>query len=215
MSLVTPGIVRKLYNDANAQQAQEHETITFWEYLFNKRYFVGEAWFVASQKPPSSEMEDRRRRIDLNINYYDGAIDEVKIVAIVEGKRASTQPAVVEQVEMQAYQACAARCRSGGSVWAITVIGTAARVWKYTTLPVPSWECVTGGEQPDICFYIDADSAAAATIDRKIRDITIRAPQSSFIVPSQAQSATPSGWTWSTEHQKYYRYDQQGQCQWS
>ncbi|KAF1921138.1 hypothetical protein BDU57DRAFT_562739 [Ampelomyces quisqualis] len=178
MSLVTPGI------------AQEHETITFWEYLFNKRYFVGEAWFVASQKPPSSATEDRRRRIDLNINYYDGAIDEVKIIAIVEGKKTSTQPAVVENVEAQAYEACAARCKSGGSVWAITVIGTAARVWKFTTLPVPSWECVTGGDEPEFRWYIDADSAAAAVIDRQIRAIPIRPPQSSFIVPSQAQSTT-------------------------
>jgi len=190
MSLVTPGVVRKLYNDANAPQAQEHETITFWEYLFNKRYFTGEAWFVASQKPPSTEVEDRRRRIDLNVNYFDGASGEIKIVAIVEGKRASTQPAVVEQVEAQAYQACAARCRSGGSVWAITVIGTAARVWKYTTVPIPSWECVTGGDQPEFRWYIDADWPTAAQIDRAFRDIAIRAPQSSFIVPSQAQSAT-------------------------
>ncbi|KAF2085631.1 hypothetical protein K490DRAFT_58522 [Saccharata proteae CBS 121410] len=96
MSLVTPGVVRKLYDEAKAQQAQEHETTTFWVYLFNKRYFVGEAWFVASQKPPSSAIEDRRR-IDLNINYYNGATDEVKVVVIVEGKRTSTQPAVIEQ----------------------------------------------------------------------------------------------------------------------
>jgi hypothetical protein len=186
MSLVTSGFVRRLYNDANAQQAQEHETITFWEYLFNKRYFVGEDWAVASQKPPSSEVEDRRRRIDLSIIHYDGNTDKVKIVAIIEGKRTSTQPAVVEQVEAQAYEACEARCRSGESVWAITVIGTAARVWRYTTLPAPNWVCVTGGQEPEIRYYIDADSAAAAVIDSNIRAIMIGDPQSSFIVPSQA-----------------------------
>lgn len=106
---ITYGLQRLLFGqselsrEANASQAQEHETITFWEYLFNKRYFVGEFWFVASQKPPTADEEDRRRRIDLNVNYFDGACNEVKIVAIVEGKRLLTQLGVVEQVESQAF----------------------------------------------------------------------------------------------------------------
>jgi hypothetical protein len=154
MSLITTQTLRTLYNRAHLPIAHEHHTITFWMHLFSKIYFQEEHWVVAQEPPPTDSDEDQLRRIDINISTV-ASNDQILIRIVCEGKRAGGS---MFEVESQASQACEARCMTGGSVWAITVIGTTAQAWSYTTRPRRSFLSLTNEA------YIDADDMVNAPL---------------------------------------------------
>jgi hypothetical protein len=183
MSLITTPTLRLLYDRARPAAAHEHHTITFWMHLFNKIYFHDEQWVVAQEQPPNDSDEDKLRRIDINVSIA-GNNNQLDVILICEGKRAGGS---MYNVEGQAYQACEARCKNGGSVWAITVIGTTAQTWQYTTRPTKSFVSLTNKA------YIDADDAFNAPLLHshlsKMRMQLI--PSSGHILMSQPAQALP------------------------
>lgn len=174
MSLLTTTTLAILYNAANAQEAQEHEAVTFWDHLWQKVYFPEEQWVIAQQSPPTGHTGDRRRRMDTGIFLVNPVLCRLEMVAAVEGKGRDAGPKGIEEVEMQAEQACKSRCLDTSGVWAVTFIGTKARVWKYTILPLPSWSSVTRDPdgEPTLENYIDAnDVSLAPELDAAFRNM--------------------------------------------
>jgi hypothetical protein len=112
MSLLTTRTLVCLYNEANAPDAQEHESVTFWDHLWQKIYFSEEEWVIAQQVPPTGNATDRRRRMDTGIFLINPAINRLELIAPIEGKGNSAGPKDIEEVEIQAEDACARRCKN-------------------------------------------------------------------------------------------------------
>jgi hypothetical protein len=74
MSFVTSIVLRQLYNAAQAPNAQESKTISFWNHYFNKHMCTGDEWVVNSEYPPSSYTSDRKRRCDGVIKHYSNVL---------------------------------------------------------------------------------------------------------------------------------------------
>jgi hypothetical protein len=178
MSLVTTPTLRVLYNLANTIGAKEHASTTFWNHWLNKIIFPEEHFVVAPERPPSNDNEDGNRRVDFIVGFAD--VSQLRFIYIFEGKKAKGG---ITAAESQVQEASAACCRRGGSVWSMTAVGTKARIWKYTTVPVSSLGSVTA--------YIDADSPQASQLSSNMMVVkSMMAPQSDFILKSQPSVTT-------------------------
>ncbi|RMZ72816.1 hypothetical protein GMOD_00009866 [Pyrenophora seminiperda CCB06] len=77
-----------------------------------------------------------------------------------EAKKMGTAPSLMTQVENQAWRACRAYLADNkniGFIYAVTTIGTEARIWKYDR--ITHEESLTGNEPKGVrTAYIDAAS---------------------------------------------------------
>ncbi len=116
---------------ADAQTKPEWATTRFWEYIFNKGPFADGRWTVSSQHPPTDEEGDLRR-IDLVVERKDDN-DGSATLLFMEAKRANVSINQIDQVEYQAFTACCANlfATKRPAIWAMTCVGTMARLWAY------------------------------------------------------------------------------------
>ncbi|KAF2023141.1 hypothetical protein EK21DRAFT_119045 [Setomelanomma holmii] len=223
MSLVTTPTLRALYQLANTKGAQEHESVTFWNHVLNKIWFPEEHWVISPEVPPSSHKDDRRRRMDLGVSFFISFsqcnLDRVAVIEVkgIDGSK--------DEVEAQAQEASESCCRAGGSVWALTMVGTAACVWQWTTLPVKQFV--------DNTTYIDADSPWASRLSQAVMNMKSEVhPTGPLVLKSQpaavTQQSAPLGssndasqsttlaygyaqmdgkWHWDMNRRVYYKYD--------
>ncbi|KAH6670189.1 hypothetical protein B0J14DRAFT_114174 [Halenospora varia] len=128
MSLNTPQL-RKLW--ADAQSRPEWATTKFWEYIFSHNAFGGHQWVVSSQQPPTY-IEGDLRRVDLVVEKIDENANSATLL-FMEAKRANATLDQVQEVEYQAFTACCANLYATNktSIWAMTCVGTTARLWAY------------------------------------------------------------------------------------
>ncbi|KAJ9129989.1 hypothetical protein NKR23_g12392 [Pleurostoma richardsiae] len=125
MSLVPEkGVLRKLYNDANAAGARhEFPSSSFWQVIL-QRTFWEDHFIVICEQPPDNSL----RRVDIVVRFYNEDDDTLLSIIFHEAKGPNGN---AKEVEEQAYGAATlaiARDRLTG-VYAITTIGTRFRAW--------------------------------------------------------------------------------------
>ncbi|KAF9733708.1 hypothetical protein PMIN01_08051 [Paraphaeosphaeria minitans] len=216
MSLITNTFLRAFYQGVNPQN--EHSAVTFWAYVF-KVYFPEEHFLFDTQKPASHS--DPLRRVDGKLTYVENQTNRLMVLFFFEAKRTSQAQAEMQAVEGQAFEACGTFLSSQphlSHIYAVTTIGTEARVWKYSA---DRTFLGLGNSSPSgtRAAYIDADSAAASTLRSALLHMK-QFPPSSYAtaatITSQTASQAPqtTAWTWSVPHRNYYRY-KNGVLEWA
>ncbi|KAH8166891.1 hypothetical protein CIB48_g1330 [Xylaria polymorpha] len=115
-----------LWNEA--QQQPEWATTQLWEHIFNRIVFNTHPWIVSSQQPPTRQDGDLRR-VNLVVKRVTSGI--TLTLLFMEAKRGYASPSDVALVEMQAYTAACAyavEMNSVNPIWAMTCVGSQARL---------------------------------------------------------------------------------------
>jgi hypothetical protein len=173
MSIITSYVLRELYNAAKAPNAQESETMAFWNHYFNKHMFTGDEWVVNSEYPPSSYTKDRKRRCDGVIKHYSTVYMKLILISNVEGKRHGGS---MTEVEAQLVEACESSSKdpTTPNPFGIAIIGTYMKIFQWVN---STWIDI-------IPSYIDADSSSAHLITTNLQSIK-------QAVQAQSQNASP------------------------
>ncbi|RSL48036.1 hypothetical protein CEP54_013127 [Fusarium duplospermum] len=130
MSIINTPRLDRLWQEA--QIHAEWATTRLWEYIFNHIVFKDEKWVVSSQQP-ATHQEGELRRVDLVVEKMNSDATKVETVLFIEAKRATASTADIEEAEHQAFTAVCAYCidTQVKYVWAMTCIGSAARLWAF------------------------------------------------------------------------------------
>lgn len=128
MSIINTDRLDRLWQEA--QIHPEWATTRLWEYIFNHIIFKDEKWVVSSQQP-ATHQEGELRRVDLVVEKMNSDATKVESVLFIEAKRASASTADIQAAEHQIFTAGYAYCIDAEveNVWAMTCIGSAARLW--------------------------------------------------------------------------------------
>jgi hypothetical protein len=155
-------VAGELYNAAKAPNAQESETMAFWNHYFNKHMFTGDEWVVNSEYPPSS--------------YTLTVFMKLILVSNVEGKRHGGS---MIEVEAQLVEACESSSKDPASPYpfGIAIIGTYMKIFQW----------VNGAWRDIITSYIDADSSSAHSSTTNLQHIK----QDAQAQPQNASRQTP------------------------
>jgi len=170
MSLLDGNVrLSRLYQIAQANSTDEHESQSFWNYYLSKVIFTEDAFYVDPGKPASAK--DPLRRVDLVVKYFEAETYIPRVLVFYEAKKHSSSKTQMRDVEGQAHEACATYCGNTGftHVYAMTTLGTTARLWKFVA---KSTLTPLFGSSKDIDreSYIDAASSQAYLIkDNLIR----------------------------------------------
>ncbi|KAI9730330.1 MAG: hypothetical protein M1818_008233 [Claussenomyces sp. TS43310] len=162
MSLIIDDRTEALWIEA--QTKPEWATTLFWEYVLKEQFFSGRDWTISSQQPPTNEASDLRR-VDLRIQRWNNK--RWNTILFFEAKKQNCSQAEIDTLEGQAYEACVSHMRYTGreEMYAVTAIGTSARLWvavleaPYLMPFVP-----LGVELSDRTGYIEAHSTDAAQL---------------------------------------------------
>lgn len=95
--------------------------------------FSSQQWIVSSQQPPTHQPGELRR-VDLVVELDSGPNTRTGTLLFMEAKRASATPSDVIEVEYQAFTAACAHYLDGNlgnPIWAMTCIGSTARLWVF------------------------------------------------------------------------------------
>jgi hypothetical protein len=215
MALVYDGFLQRWY-DIAVGSPEEHNAMSFWNYLWNQ-YFHEKHFFYDREKPASRQ--DSRRRVDGVMTYMEKDTIEPRVLFFHEAKKAGQTDSQVRDVEGQAFEACGTYLQSRPEfthVYAVTTIGTEARVWKASLLE-DGFQSLVDDHPPGIrSAYIDAKSTDSKKLVQAINHMK-QFPPSAYATaaPIPTQPALPdSDWTWSAEYQDHYRV-QDGKYYWS
>jgi hypothetical protein len=138
---------------------------------------MGPNWSLAPEQPPA-DTPGNQRRVDLVVKRWtpDGFV----VLLFLEAKKENATQKDIDDVEYQAFKACTEYVIEYGAarMYAMTTIGTAARVWRLAR-GSDYLEPMTSGEHlSDRGQYIDADSDASHEIVTAIEQIKDRPPPS-------------------------------------
>jgi len=150
----------RLYQIAQANSTDEHESRSFWNYYLSKVIFVDKAFYVDPEKPASGS--DPLRRVDLVVKYFEAETGIPRVLIFHEAKKHAASGHHMTSVEGQAHEACATYCASSKftHVYAMTTLGTTARLWKFES--GSGLTPLYGSQQNlDRGSYIDANSPEA------------------------------------------------------
>jgi len=166
MSLLNgDGYLYRLYQLAQANSTDEHESQSFWSYYLSKVIFVEKVFYVDPGKPASSS--DPLRRVDLVVKYFEAETYIPRVLIFHEAKKHAASGHHMRDVEGQAHEACATYCGSTRltHVYAMTTLETTARLWN---IEKDSGLAPLFGSQQNIdrSSYIDVNSLEA----HRIRD---------------------------------------------
>lgn len=130
MSIINTARLDRLWQEA--QIHPEWATTRLWEYIFNHIIFKDDKWVVSSQQP-ATRQEGELRRVDLVVEKMNSDATKVETVLFIEANRASASTADIDEAEHQAFTATCAYCIDTGVkyIWALTCIGSAARLWAF------------------------------------------------------------------------------------
>ncbi|KAK3669461.1 hypothetical protein LTR78_010647 [Recurvomyces mirabilis] len=164
--------LKELYQLANAEDAQEADSIRFVGAVLDAWIScTGKALVRTAEQPPTTEDhgEHRRRRVDIVVDGFDETNERRVRVLFVEAKGANARSNKYQEVENQAQNACEAHLSQLGRhhvlVYAVCVVGTAFRVFSYFTGREETWRPLFGGpEEYDHTQYVDASSTTSINI---------------------------------------------------
>ena len=131
MSLITDGILKKLWEKAQAQSSDEWASAKLWTHLWSKHLFSEKEWVVSPETPPEGS---GRRRVDITIEYLGGD-NKLAVLAFHEAKALNAGPQDLEEAEHQAFDACMRYLGEHPDlqfVYAFTSFGTKGRAWQCT-----------------------------------------------------------------------------------
>jgi hypothetical protein len=99
--------------------------------VLKDQFFNTRDWALSSQQPPTDEASDLRRvelRIERWINH------QWQTILFFEAKKQKCSQTEIDELEFQAYNACIAHLAytRRDQMYAMTVIGTSARLWYIT-----------------------------------------------------------------------------------
>ncbi|KAF8847846.1 hypothetical protein BDZ45DRAFT_681625 [Acephala macrosclerotiorum] len=199
MSLITTPQLAVLWHAAQAKP--EYAAAEFWQYALKEHYFKGPEWSIAPEQPPT-EAEGDLRRVDKIIKRFRSTSSYFRGVVLVELKRQSATQKDIDEVEYQAFTACCAFLHYYrlDTVWAMTAVGTAARIWfynrgeTYLTPFIPPSQAL--GARSD---YIEANSPEANQLSAAFRHINkhnspTTLPSNSTPSPRPRNATLPFGW---------------------
>lgn len=180
MSIVTSSVLRHLYNAARAPNAQESETMAFWNHYLNKHMFTGDEWVVSPEYPPSSHINDRKRRCDGVIKHYSTVLTRLILVSNIEGKRYGGS---MTEVEAQLVEACESSSKDPTSPYpfGIAIIGTRMKIFQWVN---KEWREI-------LPSYIDADSTPAYLITKGLQHIKQSVQAQSQVASRQTPQQLP------------------------
>ncbi|KAJ4328564.1 hypothetical protein N0V84_000923 [Fusarium piperis] len=130
MSVINTPRLDRLWQEA--QIHAEWATTRLWEYIFNRIVFNDEEWVVSSQQP-ATRQEGELRRVDLVVEKMNNDATNIETILFIEAKRTNASPVDIDEAEHQAFTAACAYCIDAKveSTWAMTCIGSAARLWMF------------------------------------------------------------------------------------
>lgn len=163
MSLVADRTLLALWSAAQTAVNLEWPSRTFWNQLLSKYFFTGKKYVVTSEEPPSSTSE--RRRIDIVVKYVE-MNESIRVLCFVESTRSSASFGLVDEFEHQVFNACVSYLsqRNLRFVYAMTAIGTRARLWIYRP-PNDHLDPLFGNtDLPAIEEYVEANSIEAENL---------------------------------------------------
>ena len=188
MSLLTTPALTAYYNAV--RQNNESTAVAFWTLVF-KTFFPEEQYNFVREMAASAN--DPQRRVDGQLQYVEAGTPRIMVLFFHEAKRASQSTTAMQEVEGQAFEACGTYLdyKRVSFVYAVTTIGTEARLWKYESdgnfrsLTVNS----SGNAQPQgtRSAYIDANSVDAAQLRAGLLHMK-QLPPSSAYTPSALPS---------------------------
>jgi len=132
MSLIAGNVrLNRLYQIAQANSTDEHESQSFWNYYLSKVIFTEDVFYVDPGKPALAS--DPLRRVDLVVKYFEAETYIPRVLIFYEAKKHSSSKSQMRDVEGQAHEACATYCGNTGlsHVYDMTTLGTTARLWKF------------------------------------------------------------------------------------
>jgi hypothetical protein len=155
----------RLYQLAQVSPDVEHEALSFWDYYLSKRVFTDDQFHVDAEKPASSET-DPRRRVDRVVRYFENGTLQLQVLIFVEAKKHGATRNKILEVERQAHEACGTSCGATGHshVYAMTIWGTRARLWKFDASSGSLTPLFGEGEYGHLDSYVDANSSRAVQI---------------------------------------------------
>lgn len=177
MTLINTTFLRVLHNEAVPKY--EHAPMSFWTYFFNLHF--SEECFLYDREKPANEKLDPLRRVDAQLRYLETSTNAVQVLFFHEAKNNGAAQAKLVEVENQVYEACGIYCHEAkySHVYAVTTIGTAARVWKYVKAD-GTLQPLTGSEGTGVrSAYIEVDSPDASKISAAVQHMK-NFPPSSF-----------------------------------
>lgn len=120
---------------SQAQTKLEWATTKFWEHIIRPWYPAKEKWVIASQQPPTDK-DVNLRRVELVVDKWIGTSQLMHRLFIFEAKKHSASVTEIDELEHQAYNASVAHLHysSREQLYAMTVIGTRARLWVVDTV---------------------------------------------------------------------------------
>jgi len=109
-----------------AQGGLEHTTTALWENIFAE-VFPFKKYSVASQQPPTADVNDKRR-IDLVVRPLGNR--RPRAVLFMEANKSRVVAAAIDECERQALTACWGYLLEYNvpAVWAMTCVGSKARL---------------------------------------------------------------------------------------
>ncbi|KIW28863.1 uncharacterized protein PV07_04726 [Cladophialophora immunda] len=123
-------VLFELWKAAHTKDAQEPESLSFWQHLLSKYEFKEDFWICDAEIRPTA---DSRRRIDRGIRFIEPNAREIVVLCWLEAKGVDTAEAT-RQSEAQALDACKLTLDNHpwqGHVYALTTTRTKAKAWMY------------------------------------------------------------------------------------
>lgn len=189
MSLLTNPVITAYYNAVGLNH--ENAAVAFWTVVV-KGLFPEEPYAFVPQMPASAN--DPLRRVDGQLQYVEAGTFRIMVLFFYEAKRASQSPTEMTAVEGQAFEACGSFLNANRQlthIYAVTTIGTEARLWK--CLPDRTFQSLTvdssqrAPPQGTRSAYIDANSPDAYKLRNGFLHMK-QFPPSLVYVPSVAPS---------------------------
>ncbi|KAL9023818.1 MAG: hypothetical protein Q9196_006953, partial [Gyalolechia fulgens] len=148
-----------------AQNAQdsEQESVNFWQLVLSKSIFAGDDDIGVTPLATGEGM-----KVDIVVKHIEPPALRIRRLCVVAVKKPN---ALIHDVERQAITACTSYLNSNNmsSVYAMTAIGTAARLWKYKKNDDYLTPMFGGDGLSDMNDYIEANSNAAQILLTKFK----------------------------------------------
>lgn len=165
MSLLTNPYVRTLWDSVLTAPDEINPSRVFWHYVLSKTFFAELPYCLPCFYTPTSPqlLEEMHGICRLNVVVQYIASDPIDIICVVESGSPNDAIGVIEH---RALDACDQHLRNHGLsfIYAMTTVGTQAKLWKYTP---------RAGMQPQLeplfpsptYSYIEADAPAAYLLE--------------------------------------------------
>lgn len=174
---------------------KEYETSALNGHILAAEFPASENFTVSPQYPPAP---DSAQRIDHAVRYLESGDFGIKILVVVEDKRAKkSERFSLRGLEKQAQDYCVVCLESETDmpfVYAITAAGAHLRIWKYTREDelIPFWGEYEPGDwnqYKDVGIDVDAQLIRSSFEQMKVFPPTPRSGQSSHTYGTTGQSS--------------------------